>query len=53
MLSSGSQRFRKKTGETPLTIWDDLAAAWGDPDQVREVAWTLFLRVGMITGKKC
>ena len=29
-----------------------LAAAWGDPDQEREVAWTLFLRVGMITGTK-
>ena len=33
-------------------IWDDLAAAWGDPDQEREVAWTLRLRVGMITGTK-
>ena len=33
-------------------IRDDLAAAWGDPSQEREVAWTLRLRVGMITGTK-
>jgi|SRR5208337_3189499 len=50
---SGSQRFRKETGRDPIgEIRDDLAAAWGDPDQEREVAWTLFLRLGMITGTK-
>ena len=30
-------------------IRDDLAAAWGDPDQVREVAWDLFMRVGKVS----
>ena len=50
---SGSQRYRKETRRDPIgEIRDDLVAAWGDPDQQREVAWTLFLRVGMITGTK-
>jgi len=51
---SASLRYRKQTGGEPTDeIRDELAGAWGDPDQEREVAWTLFLRVGMITGKKC
>src|SRR5271157_455253 len=33
-------------------IGEDLAASRGDPDQEREVTWTLHLRVGMITGTK-
>jgi len=50
---SGSQRFGKETDRDPIGEFrDDLAAAWGNPDQGREVAWTLFLRVGMITGTK-
>ncbi len=31
-------------------IRDELAAAWGDPEQEREVALDLFMRVGMIGG---
>jgi len=54
MLSSGSQRFRKETGRDPIgEIRYELAASRGDPSQERDVAWTLRLRVGMITGKKC
>jgi hypothetical protein len=34
-------------------IGEDLAPSRGDPDQEWEVTWTLRLRVGMITGKKC
>ncbi len=50
---SSSRRYRIETRREPIgEIRDDLAAAWGDPDQEREVAWTLFLRVGMITGTK-
>ena len=50
---SNSQRYRKETRRDPIDeIRGELAAAWGDPDQQREVAWTLFLRVGMITGTK-
>jgi hypothetical protein len=30
----------------------ELTTAWGDPSQEREVAWTLCLRVGIITGTK-
>jgi hypothetical protein len=44
--------FAKRDRMSQSTIRGELAAAWGDPDQQREVAWTLFLRVGMITGTK-
>jgi len=51
--SSTSQRYRIETRRDPIgEIREELAAAWGDPDQEREVAWTFFLRVGMITGTK-
>jgi len=53
MLSSGSWRYRIETRRDPIgEIREELAAAWGDPDQEREVTWTLRLRVGMITGTK-
>ena len=49
---SASQRYRKETGRDPIgEIREELAAAWGDPSQEREVTWTLRLRVGMITGR--
>ena len=49
---SGSQRYRKETGRDPLDeIRNDLAGAWGDPQQEREVGWDLHLRVGRVTGR--
>lgn len=46
---SGSQSYRKGTGRDPIEeIRDDLTAAWGDPEQEREVAWDLHLRVGRV-----
>jgi ubiquinone/menaquinone biosynthesis C-methylase UbiE len=33
-------------------IRDELAAAWGDPNEEREFSWDLHLRVGIITGTK-
>ena len=48
---SGSQRFRKEAGRDTLDEFrDELAAAWGDPEGEREVAWDLHLRVGRISG---
>jgi SAM-dependent methyltransferase len=41
---SASQRCREATGEDPVAAHArDLAAAWGDPDEAREVAWPLFV----------
>jgi ubiquinone/menaquinone biosynthesis C-methylase UbiE len=46
---SSTQRYRKQVGKDPLAlIADDLKAAWGDPEQTREVVWPLNLRVGRI-----
>jgi SAM-dependent methyltransferase len=46
---SGTERYRNKTGRDPIgEIRDELTKAWGDPDQEREIAWTLFLRVGRL-----
>jgi SAM-dependent methyltransferase len=44
---SGTQRYLQKEGRHPLgEIWEELSAAWGDPDAPRPVRWELFLRVG-------
>ena len=46
---SSTQRYRKQVGEDPLAlIADDLSAAWGDPEHVRDVVWPLNVRVGRI-----
>jgi ubiquinone/menaquinone biosynthesis C-methylase UbiE len=46
---SASLDYHTQTGrEATDEIRDDLAAAWGDSEQVREVAWDLFMRVGRI-----
>jgi hypothetical protein len=46
---SATQRYRDRTGEDPRAIiLGDLAAGWGDPAQVREVKWPLFMRVGRV-----
>jgi ubiquinone/menaquinone biosynthesis C-methylase UbiE len=48
---SGSCRYRKATGQEPLyEIGDELAAAWGNPDEQRDVTWDLHLRVGKVAG---
>jgi SAM-dependent methyltransferase len=48
---SGSCRHRKATGRDPLgEIRDELAAAWGNSDQQRDVTWDLHLRVGRVPG---
>ena len=46
---SSTQRYRKDTGQDPLLlIIDELKAAWGDPERVRDVVWPLNLRVGRV-----
>ena len=49
---SASNRYRKQTGREPTDeIRDELAGAWGDPRQERQVAWDLFMRVGKVSGR--
>ena len=44
---SSTQRFIAAKGSDPLKqIIDDLGAAWGAPEQTRNVVWPLTLRVG-------
>jgi ubiquinone/menaquinone biosynthesis C-methylase UbiE len=47
---SASLRYSTQTGRDPMDeIRDELAGAWGDPQQERQVAWDLFMRVGRIS----
>jgi ubiquinone/menaquinone biosynthesis C-methylase UbiE len=46
---SATQRYQKRTGADPLDlIRGELATAWGDPAQTRDVTWPLHLRVGRV-----
>jgi hypothetical protein len=48
---SSTQRFVEATGSDPVEqIIDELRAAWGNPEQTREVIWPLTLRVGVNQG---
>ena len=48
---SGSQAYQRTTGRDAVDeVRNDLTAAWGDSDQVREVVWDLDFRVGRIHG---
>ena len=47
---SASLRYGKQTGRDPIDeIREELAEAWGDPEQERQVAWELFMRVGRVS----
>jgi SAM-dependent methyltransferase len=47
---SAVKEYEKQLGSDPLAlIADELAAAWGDPQQGRGIRWPLTLRVGRIT----
>jgi len=44
---SSTQRFIAAKGSDPLSqIMDELRAAWGAPEQIRNVIWPLTLRIG-------
>jgi len=44
---SGSQRYRQRTGNDAVeAMAADLAEAWGDPSQARDVQWPLLVLVG-------
>ncbi len=46
---SASLRYREKTGRDPVDeVREELLAAWGDPEQERQVAWDLYLRAARI-----
>jgi len=48
---SALARYRAATGRDPLpAVAEALAAHWGDPDDEKEVVWTLFARVGRVFG---
>ena len=47
---SATQRYRTARGQHPVNvIWQELAKAWGPPDQPRAIRWPLYMRVGKIT----
>jgi SAM-dependent methyltransferase len=44
---SAARKYEAKHGYPPLKeVWEQLADAWGEPDQRRVIRWPLFLRVG-------
>jgi hypothetical protein len=48
---SSTQRFIAAKGSDPLEqIMDKLRAAWGTPEQTRNVIWPLTLRIGRKPG---
>lgn len=48
---SATARYIARTGRDPVaTIREDLAIAWGDPQDLRIVRWPLCLRIGRVSG---
>lgn len=46
---SAVKEYERATGKNPLAlIAEELAAAWGDPDEARRVSWPLGLRIGRV-----
>jgi len=46
---SATLRYIREKGTDPLAgIWDDLLAAWGEPERVRTLAWPLYVRAGHV-----
>jgi SAM-dependent methyltransferase len=46
---SALQRYRRDRGSDPLAAMADaFAAAWGDPEAIRDVRWQLFVRAGKV-----
>jgi hypothetical protein len=46
---SATRRYQKERGQTPINmIGQNLSELWGDPGQLRQIRWPLFLRVGRI-----
>lgn len=44
---SATRRYESDHGRHPLTeVWDELAAAWGEQDRRRSLAWPLHIRAG-------
>jgi hypothetical protein len=46
---SAVQRYLAEQGEDPVRLIEaDLARAWGDPEEIRNVDWPLVIRVGFV-----
>ncbi len=44
---SSTQRYLQAHGQDPRElIWDEISAAWGDPDQEREIRFPIMMRAG-------
>ncbi len=49
---SATQRYIQQNGGDPRElIRDEMAAAWGDPDQEREIRWPIMMRAGHPRGR--
>jgi SAM-dependent methyltransferase len=49
---SATQRYIQANGRDPRElIRDEMAAAWGDPDQEREIRWPIMMRAGHPRGQ--
>lgn len=47
---SATQRYIRERGEDPtLALMPELAAAWGDPNEVKAISWPLAIRCGRMT----
>jgi hypothetical protein len=46
---SAVARYRQATGIDPLPAFNaELAAVWGEPEQIRKIEWPLVMRAGRI-----
>ncbi len=47
---SATQRYEQAKGHHPITlIWQELIAAWGEPERRRLIRWPLHLRIGKVS----
>jgi hypothetical protein len=50
---SATRKYERERGQHPLKlIWNELSAAWGNPQQKIHIRWPVYLRVGMINKNK-
>jgi ubiquinone/menaquinone biosynthesis C-methylase UbiE len=46
---SATQRYLAKRGDRSLDQWvQAIATAWGNPEQIRQLEWKLFMRIGRL-----
>jgi SAM-dependent methyltransferase len=46
---SAVRKYEETHDDHPLErIWEELSAAWGEPEQMRQIRWPLYMRVGVV-----